>query len=221
MQDRKGSADVVRQLIEPILAGASASRISSSASTAIGVGSTRQVDDLSKSLSTLISASQLQYEALSTNTQAVTQNTTTHQTGSGVASTIGGIAGNILGGGFGLSPLLTGLLGLFGGSKKSEPPPPLVKYSAPPALQFESANMSTPEWGGLPALDYAQSGSPRNFYQPGAGGSAAQTSPAQQITVQVQAMDSRSFLDHSAEIARAVRDAMLNMHSVNDVITDL
>jgi len=41
------------------------------------------------------------------------------------------------------------------------------------------------------------------------------------VTVQVQAMDSRSFLDHSAEIARAVREAMLNMHSLNDVVSEL
>ena len=219
MPERKGSPDTVRQLIKPILAGASESRISSSASTAIGADPSRQFDDLTKSLSTLISASRIQYEALTTNTQAVTQNTTTHQAGGGVASRVGGTASNFLGGGFGLSPLLSGLLGLFGGSNKSEPPPPLVKYSPPPALQFESANLATSDWGGLPALDYTQSGSPRNYYQPGAGRGAAQT--PQQITVQVQAMDSRSFLDHSEDIARAVRDAMLNMHSVNDVITDL
>jgi len=28
-------------------------------------------------------------------------------------------------------------------------------------------------------------------------------------------------MDHSHEIAKAVRDAMLNMHSLNDVISDL
>ena len=44
---------------------------------------------------------------------------------------------------------------------------------------------------------------------------------APQITVQVQAMDSRSFLDHSHDIAQAVREAMLNMHALNDVINDL
>ncbi len=220
MQERKGTGDVVRRLIEPILAGGSSSQLSSGASAAIGTGSAKQFEDLSKSMSNLISASQIQSEALITNTQAVTQNTTTRQTGSSVASTIGGMAGNVLGGGFGLSPLLSSLLGLFGGGNKSEPPPPLVKYSAPPAIQFESANMTSSEWGGLPALDYNQSGSPRNFYRPGSE-SGAQTPAAQQITVQVQTMDSRSFLDHSAEIARAVRDAMLNMHSVNDVIADL
>jgi hypothetical protein len=34
-------------------------------------------------------------------------------------------------------------------------------------------------------------------------------------------MDSRSFLDHSDDIARAVRDAMLNMHALNDVVSEL
>jgi len=34
-------------------------------------------------------------------------------------------------------------------------------------------------------------------------------------------MDSKSFLDHSDEIAQAVREAMLGSHSLNDVIADL
>jgi hypothetical protein len=42
-----------------------------------------------------------------------------------------------------------------------------------------------------------------------------------EITIQVQAMDSRSFMDHSHDIAKAVREAMLNMHALNDVISDL
>jgi hypothetical protein len=44
---------------------------------------------------------------------------------------------------------------------------------------------------------------------------------APQITVHVQAMDSRSFMDHSHDIASAVREAVLNIHSLNDVISDL
>jgi hypothetical protein len=39
-----------------------------------------------------------------------------------------------------------------------------------------------------------------------------------QITVQVQAMDSQSFLDHSNDIAQAVRQAMLTSTTLNDVI---
>jgi hypothetical protein len=34
-------------------------------------------------------------------------------------------------------------------------------------------------------------------------------------------MDSQSFLDHSQEIARAVREAMLNTSSLNDVVSEL
>jgi hypothetical protein len=34
-------------------------------------------------------------------------------------------------------------------------------------------------------------------------------------------MDSQSFLDHSNEIAQAVRAAMLNSNSINDVVNNL
>ena len=44
---------------------------------------------------------------------------------------------------------------------------------------------------------------------------------ATQITVQVQAMDSQSFLDHSNDIAQAVRQAMLESTTLNDVIREV
>lgn len=50
---------------------------------------------------------------------------------------------------------------------------------------------------------------------------SASSANGAQITVNVQAMDSRSFLDRSQDIAQAVREAMLNMHSINDVVNDL
>jgi hypothetical protein len=53
------------------------------------------------------------------------------------------------------------------------------------------------------------------------GTGAASSQQGQSILVQVQAMDSQSFMDHSNDIAQAVRQAMLNLHSVNDVIADL
>jgi hypothetical protein len=55
----------------------------------------------------------------------------------------------------------------------------------------------------------------------GSGTSSSSTQQGQSILVQVQAMDSQSFMDHSQDIAQAVRQAMLNLHSVNDVIMDL
>jgi hypothetical protein len=39
--------------------------------------------------------------------------------------------------------------------------------------------------------------------------------------VNVNAMDSQSFMDRSDDIASAVRAAMLNMHPINDVVADL
>ena len=54
-------------------------------------------------------------------------------------------------------------------------------------------------------------------------GRAAAASPAAAtpITINVQAMDSRSFLDHSGEIAQAVREALLHSHALSDVVTEL
>lgn len=50
---------------------------------------------------------------------------------------------------------------------------------------------------------------------------AATKTNATNVTVNIQAMDSQSFLDRSHDIAQAVREAMLNMHSINDVVNDL
>jgi hypothetical protein len=52
----------------------------------------------------------------------------------------------------------------------------------------------------------------------GGGTSSASSSQAPNITVQVQAMDSQSFLNRSQDIALAVRQAMLETTVLNDVI---
>jgi hypothetical protein len=90
---------------------------------------------------------------------------------------------------------------------------------------------------GFSQVDYDQMGRPRAYNAappgdgtqgsaataPGGGGNTggAGSSPAQQITVNVQAMDAQSFLDHSNDIAQAVRQAMLNLSSINDVVNEL
>src|ERR1019366_1421830 len=79
---------------------------------------------------------------------------------------------------------------------------------------------ASPDVNGQSAgLTYEQMGIPRS-YTPAAG-SVSATGAAPQITVNVQAMDARSFLDRSNDIAAAVRDAMLNMNSINDVVNEL
>lgn len=121
----------------------------------------------------------------------------------GGASTAGKILSNLLVSGLGMRPLASFIGGLFGGGEPE--PPPLAKYAPPAPVRFELANAK--EFREMRQVDYAQDGRPRPV--------------PPQITVQVQAMDSRSFLDHSDEIARAVREAMLNSHSINDLIGEL
>ena len=90
---------------------------------------------------------------------------------------------------------------------------------------------------GFGQADYDQMGMPRAYnaapagdstqgsaaIAPAGGGSTGSSgsSPAHQITVNVQAMDAQSFLDHSNDIAQAVRQAMLNLSSINDVVNEL
>jgi len=174
-----------------------------------GAGFANSLSELSRNIGNLVPASQLQAEALLANTQAIAQNTSTHGAG-GVADTVGNVASTFTGGLLGgLSPILSGLLSLFGSGGPSTPPP-LTLYTSAPSLTFQAANVSGPA---SPGLDYGQSGTPRVMSNP--------SQPTPQVTVNVQAMDSRSFLDHSQDIAQAVREAILNMHSLNDVISDL
>jgi hypothetical protein len=127
-------------------------------------------------------------------------------------------------------------MGLFGGG--SPAPPALEKYEMPSALSFESADTGS----GLSASDFDQMGTPRLVNSAtdspdmtGGGGAASSGTAGQgggtsssgtssampQISVSVQTMDAQSFLDNSDQIAQAVRGAMLNLSSINDVINDI
>ena len=123
----------------------------------------------------------------------------------GLASSIG----SALFSGITLAPLISGLLGLFGDGAES---PPLAQFALPLVINAqEGISRST---GNVPVeATYGQNGLSRAVAQP------TQTPP--QITIQVQAMDSRSFMDHSEAIAGAVREAMLHSHSLNDVVMEL
>ena len=156
-------------------------------------------------------------------------------TSSSSASTAGGgstaesIASTVLESGLGVVPLVVGLLGLFecGGT----PAPVLEKYAMPERQYFEGSDTG----GDISDADYDQMGMPRTYSAapdgtstpasgtatPSSSGSGTSGAGAAQITVNVQAMDSQSFLDHSNDIAQAVRAAMLNSNSINDVVNDL
>jgi hypothetical protein len=124
---------------------------------------------------------------------------------SGGGSSAASIALDVMKSGLGLVPLVTTLFGLFGGGDDAAPAP-LLKYALPPKANFEAAETTD---GGLTSVDYGQSGTPRSY------------APAPQVNVTVQAMDARSFLDRSSDIAAAVREAMLNLNSINDVVNEL
>ena len=141
---------------------------------------------------------------------AVKQST---EDGGGVAKTLESIASTVFTSGFGLVSLVGGLFGLFGGGDQ-EQPPPLVKYALPQSIDYQAAETAN----GIGDVDYDQSGLPRAI---SSGGTQSDGTAAQTITVNVQALDARSFLDRSNDIAAAVRDAMLNLNSINDVVNDL
>jgi hypothetical protein len=157
----------------------------------------------------------------------------TQTSSDGAGSTVESVATSVLASGFGIVPLIGGLLGLFGGGPPIASPP--LRYQMPAPISFTSADTGS----GLTAMDYDQTGLPR-LYEPagdtqpglagaqGSGttvqsGSSTQASTASppQVTVSVQAMDAQSFMDYSGQIANAVRSAMLNMSSLNDVVNDL
>jgi hypothetical protein len=174
-------------------------------------GVTEQLTALATQITSLTSAQQAQISALQDNTQAVAQNTSTKSgSGSSIAGTVASAASSFLGGGLtSLSPLLGGILSLFGGggSQTLSVPAP---FMLPQPIQSQ-AGVTSSSPGQVAPVSYGETGQPR--------AQVANTSP--QVTIQVNAMDSQSFLDHSDQIAMAVKQALLNSSSLKDVIADL
>src|SRR5271169_6154855 len=82
-----------------------------------------------------------------------TQSTTTSSSDSG--STLGSVATSVLESGFGLAPLIGGLVSLFSGGD-TPAAAPLVKYAMPAAADFEAQESQ----GQVTGVDYDQSGMP-------------------------------------------------------------
>lgn len=108
-----------------------------------------------------------------------------------------------------LSPVVSGLMKVFGGGGGSKEPPALPEFELP-RPQRVVAGFTGTEWQPR-EVDYDAGGMPRVM-----GGQAERAS----VVVQVQAMDSRSFLDHRDEIASAVRQALLESHGLGDVLSE-
>jgi hypothetical protein len=182
----------------------------------IGVGVASNNTDLAASLSQagqqiaqLQSAYQQQAALIAANTQAL-QGNTSAQGGKSALSTASSAASSLFGGLGLLSPLISGIASLFGGSST---PAPLPIY-VPPAPIAINATLNSATPNAAPAANAATSPA-----QSAANNSPP--SPAPQVTVNVTAMDSQSFMDRSTDIANAVREAMLNMHPINGVVASL
>ena len=180
----------------------------------IDVGASSNSGDLSNSLSQagqqiaqLQSAYQQQVNLIAENTQAIQSNTSA-QAGHSSGGAIGHVASSLFGGALGfLSPLVSGIASLLGGG--SATPAALPIYTPPSPVSINAVVSAPPPQSSAAASSVSPS-SP-----------AGRQAPAPQITVNVNAMDSQSFMDRSNDIASAVRAAMLNMHPINDVVAEL
>lgn len=98
-----------------------------------------------------------------------------------------------------LNPLVGGLLSLFGGGEESEAAAP-VKAIRASKIHYEAGFGG--EGGELVEIDRDERGQARP------------AAPAPQVVVNIEAMDSRSFLDRTPEIAEAMKRALLESESI-------
>ena len=168
---------------------------------------------LTSQIDTLRGVYQTQTTQALENTAAVVQNTRsrTSETASTVAS-VARSAGSALGGGLTISPLISGIAKLLGIGRAQQELPALTPFALPPSVALEGG-VSQSGASPVAGVSYGQNGLPRAIATAPAAGTT--------ISVNVQTIDSRSFLDHSDDIARAVREAMLNAHPLNDVIAEI
>ena len=143
------------------------------------------------------------------------------------------VAKTVLESGMGLVPLITGIIGLFEGSHPA--PEVLTKYAMPDPIQFEGdissgiTGMDGFDQMGLPRTDTTtpdgaatQTVALQGTTTPTSGATATSISqPGAAGQTTAQPGDPQWFMDHSNDIAQAVRSAMLNLSPLNDVVSDL
>ena len=185
--------------------------------TAAGPVGLNPANEALRALTTQIDTLQGLYQTQSSqtleNTAAIVQNTRSRA--SETISTVASVAratGSALGSGLTLSPLISGIAKLLGTGREKQELPALTPFALPNAVAIEGG-LTQSGTSPVTGLSYGQGGLPRAI--------APAASTGTTISVNVQAIDSRSFLDHSDDIARAVREAMLNSHPLNDVIAEI
>ena len=170
------------------------------------------VAEANKQLASLLPVQQRNLDTVNQNTQALVNNTASKGgSGSSALSTVGNIASTVFGSGSILTPIITGLINLF--RAPSTPQPVFTAFTMPAPIHLD-----TTLGGGSPQ---AAQQTVRAAASTEANVRASVQMSAPPIQIQVNAIDSRSFLDHSDQIAQAVRQALLNSHPLADVIAEI
>ncbi len=165
----------------------------------------RELAELTRQVSGLREASARQAETLESNTRAASEQDGSRSVIERVTDVAKSVRSPL---NLGISPLLSGIARLFGGGK-AEAPPELPAFQLPEQVSIDAGFSASR--GDFGEVTRGVEPAPR----------VTQQSAQPLVSINVSAMDSRSFLDHSDEIARAVRQAMLDTHSLNDVVNDL
>jgi len=136
------------------------------------------------------------------------------RTGGGLGASEGGLlglgssSGSLLGKGF-PGGLVSGLLRLTGLFRRRQTP---RERQAEIKLILEGQRFTPPE-----PLERDLAFGPEGFGERDFG---AGDQPRLIVNMNVTAMDSRSFLDHAPALAHAVREAMLHMHPINQLVRE-
>ena len=171
----------------------------------------READSLTSQFDALRRALAAQEAAVKENTEGLASAASKASQVTTSASSVTKTFINNIGSTLGLSPVIKGLAKLFSGSGEAEAPATLPSFTLPPALRIDSGLDSQTQ--SLRSVSYGQSNEARLPLTP-------RVTPAT-IQVNINAIDSQSFMDHSGDIARAVKEAMLHAHSLNDVVQEL
>lgn len=158
----------------------------------------------------------------------------------GKSGLLGGLSSSLLGG-LGVGQLLSGAIGLLGLGSSSKALPQLQRFKLPDPQQLVATIPHAPKLlpvqatvrtGVTPTATGSQtrSASPPTQVAGGRGSSSGLTASTpggqlatsgHQVHVHVSALDTQSFMDRSNDIAKAVKNAMLQSSSLNDVISEI
>ena len=206
MANSKNQLRGVKQLAgaKPKVPGAGSLAALEGASAAGSFKPGRTRDTSLSSLGGKISAGGLRFGGSSSS--ATTSSTSGSQLSNLLKQTARGGISNALGGGLkdigGIASIVSGFIGLFGGGKST--PPPLVHFEAPSSQNqtaFVGSSTRPANWS--ESATSAEGASSKGIYASG-------TEPNVQ-----------SLQYQSAQIAQAVKQALLNSSSLNDVIAEI